>query len=724
MEKAFWISSSQPSSENRVYLFRKSFTVTDPHVTAAVCADSRYQLFINGKFVSEGPSKGNDQVTYYDEIDISRYLHEGENQVEAKVLFLADERHWSGIVRKNRAAFLFWARDDQSCLVCTDDSWECCLDEGYRFHASHYVHGNGPMDEEHFYGDLPRNWEKAVVLYPCFNQMMSDWGVLPKYPLQKSIIPRIKAEKSRAFLDAQFPVHIKTEDQPRFIDLEAEAYITGYPVITFSGKGTVRVIYAEAYATSMKGAMPIKNYDRKDKTGSIMGAGDLVHIDAEKAAYSPYWCRAFRFIRLQVEPGSDITVLSAKYKPYRYPLAIENNFSCSDPQFNEMWKVGINTILNCLHETYEDCPYYEQQQYVEDSYLEILFTIMLTRDYAPVRKCILDIWHSQSPDGMVLASAPAMAKQQTTCNAIFWIMMIQKYALYSGDRALVKHLLPSVNKALDLFDQYLTKDGVVGPMPYGLFIDWVDSWQHGFYPQGSRDNPSSIINCMYAYGLLIGEELCRMCGRNGLAGEYRERYEALLPNIRNFFYDPEKKLFRNTVEDRFSEHAQIWAVLAGAAEHPKELLENMNLEEKCSFCYQFFLLRAYEKAGIHYNLSNVLAPWSEMLKQNATTWFETPGEARSDCHGWSCVPLYEFTTKLLGISLTAPNAVTIRPEQNGLSWAKGTLPLPAGNISVSWEQSDNGLHLMVKAPQSITKTILLPSGKTITSDLEEICLTD
>lgn len=49
-------------------------------------ADTRYKLFVNGKRVAVGPARGSPWIWYYDTLDISPYLQDGENEIVFVVL--------------------------------------------------------------------------------------------------------------------------------------------------------------------------------------------------------------------------------------------------------------------------------------------------------------------------------------------------------------------------------------------------------------------------------------------------------------------------------------------------------------------------------------------------------------------------------------------------------------------------------------------------------------
>ena len=61
MKHSYWITDSAAVfNENAMYVFKKTFSLSDAEITAAeveISAEARYTLFINGNFVSHGPCK-------------------------------------------------------------------------------------------------------------------------------------------------------------------------------------------------------------------------------------------------------------------------------------------------------------------------------------------------------------------------------------------------------------------------------------------------------------------------------------------------------------------------------------------------------------------------------------------------------------------------------------------------------------------------------------------
>ena len=116
--------------------------------------------------------------------------------------------------------------------------------------------------------------------------------------------------------------------------------------------------------------------------------------------YEPFWFRTFRYVELEIEthPSSPLELLQVTFRETHYPLEKTTQITKfpSDEE-SKLWDISINTLRNCMHETYEDCPFYEQNQFGMDSRLQILFTYQLSNDDRLARKCMQE-FHSHWMD--------------------------------------------------------------------------------------------------------------------------------------------------------------------------------------------------------------------------------------------------------------------------------------------------------------------------------------
>ncbi len=85
--------------------------------------------------------------------------------------------------------------------------------------------------------------------------------------------------------------------------------------------------------------------------------------------------RTFRFIVIKASDGKLAEMPAVPvYRRTGYPLIVESTVDSSTPWVKQLWDICLRTLQNCMLETYIDCPYYEQLQFIMDTRLQMLFT--------------------------------------------------------------------------------------------------------------------------------------------------------------------------------------------------------------------------------------------------------------------------------------------------------------------------------------------------------------
>ena len=721
-----WIRATERPNDPTFYYFTKEFDApAGATLTASSCGDSRYVLYLNGHLVSEGPCHGSEYVTYYETEDLTPYLVEGKNTLVAKVLYVTDG-YFISVYRNSHPAFWFDGKmtvDGETTTIGTDGSWCCAREDACSFINGPGVHISICPFEIWSGASQTSPIAIATMHEPNFEKKCYNlFGLIEPYVMAPRPIPAMETEEYRPMT----PVR----NGDGFIEFDSIMYSTAKVHFTFKAKaGTkVRLIYAECYSVANEKGDRYKAvrdaYD--DPTARIDGAFDCLIATGEEQTFVPFWFRSFRFIRVEFE-DPDIEIKSFTFGRFHYPLDNAGTFSCSNERFNQMWAISRNTVLCCMHEMYVDCPYYEQQQYDMDSALEMLFTMRMSADYRMPFKSILDLAHSQISDGMLQANYPSVTVQIIPDFTLFWILMLRDYLRYAGNAkeeiTRVRSLLGTVTKALEGFETYMTEDGLVGVTPYWHFVDWVPGWHVGV-PGGGFEEPITVTSLMYAAALKAAAEICEQVGRPGIASDYRARASEILDNVRRCCYDEELGLYRNTPSTKmYSQHTTLWAILSGAVTGEEagalvdRTFDGRVKVDVCSFSMNHYMFRALELANRYEYAPRQLAGWEKMLDLHCTTWCENPDSPRSECHGWSSAPIYEFSEMVLGVYPTGDgySSVRIKPyvEGYGLDWAKGTIPTPHGIISVAWEKQDGELILDVSLPEGMDMPceVILPNGQ-------------
>lgn len=750
---------------NESVFFRRAFTVPDAECRLLVrlTGDSRYRFSINGQQIVFGPAKGDDHIHYYDSVDLSAYLEPGANVLTAWVLHYAPGGSLAGplsIGRSYRGAFLLDGEleDRQGATLetlHTDERWRCTRDASYALVYESYMSGNWLGGIEQVDGALvPCGWQSPSfddTAWPPAVAVMetsNPFGLIGPWRLAPRTIPFLY-EEERYFKTVKRASGVADRGEPLirffarggdagaplvvpprsrlYVELDAGVLTTGFLRAEWTGGAGARLSYqcAECYeGTNADGS-------RRKGVRDDSSAGQLLRGDSDRYAaagsgrdpalpesYEPFWFRTFRFVALCIETADEPLRLSRfLYRETGYPLKVDTTFECSDPRLKPLWDISLNTLQRCMHETYEDCPFYEQLQYTMDTRLEMLYHISISRDARLGRKAIVHFHHSRLPSGMLQCRYPSSEPQVIPAFALYWIMMLRDYVLYFGDDGLLRECRATVDGVLEWFDDRLTPEGLVGPAPaeYWSYIDWVRGWPVGV-PPAAEQGPLTVVSLMYAVALEEAAQLMAWSGRPGLAAEYEARSASILQAVRSRCWSEERALYRDgPAVESYSQHAQIWAVLAGAAsaEEAGPLMDRMLADaslDKASYSMSFFLFRALSRAGRYERTYALWKDWEDMAALNLTTWAEDAIDQRSDCHGWGALPLYEFPSELLGVRPSAPGyaEIAIEPKPGSLDWAKGSVATANGPVQVVWTAEGGRFKVDVDGPAGIPVRLVLP----------------
>lgn len=382
----------------------------------------------------------------------------------------------------------------------------------------------------------------------------------------------------------------------------------------------------------------------------------------------------------------------------------------------------MRTLENCMMETYMDCPYYEQLQFAMDTRLEALFTYAVSNDHALAGKALLDFHYGMQPEGLTAGKYPSAYLQILSTFSLHYIYMIWEYYQQTGEYETIRCCLGDIDRILDYFDARIGEDGLVGHLGFWEFVDWQADWaEFAGSPRALQQGPSTIINLMYAYGLFCGSRLFDEIGRKGLAEEYRLRRDAVLGAVGKRCWDEEKEMYREGPKCRqYTQHAQAWAVLNGLEDGgcAQRILTNAREDGKvlkCTFSTAYEWFRALEKAGMYQDLGEGLKDWIQLLELDCTTCPETPKEARSDCHAWSALPIYEMVRVFAGVQQEGIGwgKVRIAPHSDLLPDLMGQVITPAGIIELEYRRCLGKMKYRLVIPKGMRAEFVFPEGQCV-----------
>ncbi len=723
MKDSRWITKEGAgASDNGTYYFKKSFNldvVKDAKVE--ISAQARYKLYINGSFVACGPCKGTREKTYFDTVSVTEFLKRGENEIFVEVLQLVStdmEGKMSPIEGVIRVGAMLLALELTCGDVCvkTDESWLVCKAESIKHISASSCYSAATREIVDF--SKENVYENAKVQCGISNGEADHywWGGTNKCFLFERPIP---------MLDFKDKTDIVKFDGEFF---EADYLTFGFPKFKISGKGTVRLYYFECF-TEIQGKTNNVRTDRTlDFTKEMY---DEITVDGE-FLYEPFWFRCFRFIKPEIT--GDVSVSLEKMVEVNYPMEVRQNYDFGRSDDNKLWEISVRTLQRCMHETYEDCPFYEQLQYCMDTSTQMLFNYQLTQDDRLARKAMDDFAQAQLSDGLMPSRTPSVGDQHIPTFQFYFIFMVYAHYIRFGDVSLVRKHLRAIDGVVEWFSNHINEDGVVGQSKYWNFVDWAKPWHYvenendGGVPVGVNGGVIGLYNPMMAYFLQCGAKLNAICGRNDVANEYLEKAEMLKANTEKYFYNEEKGLYADNMDKTlYSQHMQTWCVLSGVAtgRKAKQIMKNsLALEAKATYAFAYFYFRALEICGLYDYTEEMMNSYRGLLKLNCTTVPETPEYSRSDCHAWGALAIYEFSATVLGVRTdnVAEKSISIKPYVKGRDKACGTVSTIAGDVYVSWKKNGKKFEITVKSDENVKKTIYMPDGKILSTSVSGLTL--
>ena len=492
------------------------------------------------------------------------------------------------------------------------------------------------------------------------------------------------------------------------------------------GRGAeTELLEAECY--SIPGDQGYEKANRLDKeNGQLVGYTNTYVVSGagqrgKPEVYEPYWFSTFRFVQLTVRTAQEpLTLHRISYEETGYPLEVGTQVTTSDPSLSGIWEISLRTLRRCMQESYMDCPFYEQLQYVMDTRAEILFTYAVSADDRLARKAIDDFSRGQRSDGLLNCSYPNVNSNVIPGFSLYYILMVHDHMMYFGDRAFVRRYLPVIERILNFFDAHLTPEGLVGQVggviyeaPFWSFIDWAQQWldTSGMPPAG-LSGPITMESLLYILGLQRAAELAEYIGRNDTAKEYRVRAVAVQNAVRGSCMNPDGMITDGPKSADVSQHGQVFGILTKTLtpeEGRRNLLAAIQNPDYacCTVAMRYYLFRALEKTGLYEYTDQYWDTWRRMVSDGCTTSVESDQNPHCECHAWGALALYELPCVILGVRPAAPGYEKIRvsPVPGYLTHASGTARTPRGDIHVRWKKEADGLKVKVDCPEELKKLI-------------------
>lgn len=605
--------------ENSHILFRKCFRLEKAAANAKIyiTADDCYKLYLNGVFVAQGPAPAYHHCYNYNEIDITAYLHAGENT-------LAVHTYYQGLINRVwqsgdfRHGLLLDLIADGETVICSDESflthrhtaYTALGESGYR--TQFMERYDSRAGECGFYKpDFDdKSWEKAS-LRTCV-----DYTTVP----QRS--------KMLVFEEIK-PQSVRTAGNRISVDF-GRMYV-GTVSARAKGKNGEKITLRMGQELNGDGSVryELRCNCRYMEEWILSGNDDRL----EQFDY-----KAFRYLELESQDGaeiSDICLISRHY-PFTLKARLGAMFA-GDETAESIWKLCLHSQKYGIQETIQDCPDREKGFYLGDGCYDVFTNYILTHDDSMVRKLIDDAFASSFIcEGLMTCMSCSFMQEIAEYPLIMPDLMLWHYRA-AGDREYLRENIKKMERVLDFYREHYEHDGIVKDFDRWCVVEWPKNYQDGYaadVTEGKVSHEAHIaINAYYYRAVSVTNKLCRIAG----LARYREDEKYLHDAIIDMFYDSRAHLFVDGAEHRHI--SLVGNVFPFAFDMAPDAVFEENFrklyrekgEDATSFFTTFPLLMKFTRMGDDEQVKKIIlheGTWRRMLREGATATFEGWGK---DC---------------------------------------------------------------------------------------------
>lgn len=684
-EQAKWIWSQNAEGTDcyTEFLVREDFEAKDT-VNMRISVDSNYAVYVNGVFADSGQYGDYPHYKVFDSIDLSKHIIAGENHIAIVVWYYGID---SFTYYKAESGLLFELEKNGKVVVSSNES---VLSRKSR----RFVSGRNQLITSQlgltFQMDMREDngWMTGKDL-----QGFSDSVIRENMP-QKLYPREIKKQLVKA------PVETKVVHQGSFSYVEDEgsdgdkmqhANLAFSRIVEMgsrdeevihlkkqSGEGIYFIVDLQSeYAGYLEYDLEVSEdcqmeigwgehlIDGRCRTG-IGGrnfSASAILKAGRNAFMNPFRRLGCRYIQFFLHT-EDVKIHYAGLRPVEYPLK-RKEYKSGNLLRDTIYAVSQETLIHCMHEHYEDCPWREQALYNVDSRNQMLCGYYGFEEYEFPRASLRLMARAIREDNMFPICFPTGNQMCIPSFTIAYPMQLAEYYWYSKDKETVAFCFEAAKRIVDGVIARIDETGLIPnydeTQGFWNFYEW-QPYLHGASYRG--ESYDMCLNAMFSYMLDYFMELCSIMGLDNEA--YQQVKKQLNTKIVEVFYDKEESLFqlcKGPQIRQFSVLANTYAYLCGAADGLdtakllQVILDNGTSDGNVipvtlsmnAFRYDA-LLKADREYYKTYILEEIDNKYLRMLREGATTFWETElgasdfDDAGSLCHGWSALPIYYYET--------------------------------------------------------------------------------
>ena len=765
-KSVIWFGANEINSDKPLSVgFRKEINIEDIPQKAEmmVFADSRYLIWVNGKYVDRGPCRFDPKGPMYDIINIKDYLLKGKNLIAILVqgnvaagINLKVMKHYPGLTAHIKiddqqiATDSTWLCSDQiPQQILTDKwTWSCILDK---------VDANS----------LDYDWQM-----PHFNDSLwkpsapvsgDSWGTF-----SKRAIPLLRETDlgSGTILQIRNRTTIDTIPK-RLSDNLPSKFKAGDEIVIDIGK--LSLIYWRMEMNATKGTevvfTPFQDFVKGEGKVSYNCIATYKAREGDQSFMSTD-TYGFRYLKIEVK-GGPFTLNNIQFFSRLYPNIRIAKFECNDNFLNKTWEQSSYTTEVLCEDGYVDSA--ERSEWMGDAAM-VQYPVgrmvisgpadgndsIIYSDPRLLRNMLIHIAQSQLEDGRLKAHHPSDRFDHhwfIDDYSCLWIQALRQYYENTADIGLVKELWPSLQKQMDWFLKQKNYSGLFTAREFFIHLD---------NPLRYQECQGATINAFIFKALDDASYLAKRLDKNIESDKYRKEASSLKSIFNQLMWCDTTGSFYSAVyypefsKDNKLDELKLMSIKDPASERPewangvsqwvekgnkvqptvqaalvalnrgivsddhfeavkKYLLAHYSdLKNPYSHMMLFDELYKFDQDSLDTEVLDIIRTrWKSMVNRvspgTSTEAFETKGYL---CHPFGLVPAYSLPSYVLGVRKPEPvweKTILIEPRLGNLTSVKGVGLTEFGPVPVEWQKDGgNSLKFSLEIPKNIKAVIRLP----------------
>lgn len=511
---------------NRHILFRKNFLCNKLSKNAKIyiSADDYYKLYINGRFVAQGPAPSYHFNYNYNVIDVSEYLQKGENLIAVHTLYQGlINRVWQS--GDNRHGLILDLVIDGETVVASDESfktsphtayaemgtcgYETQFLERYNSNATEVGFASPDFDDE--------NWKNAQIhRYADHTLTLQKSGMLE--------------------FETILPVNATVVGNHILYDFGSN-YV-GYLCVRAKGKKGDIVTVRCAQELNDDGTLRYKlraNCTYEEEWILSDGESFLDWFDY----------KSFRYAELSIP--ANVEILDVYFCVRHYPFVLKTQLK-SDYAFNkelrEIWNLCVHTQKYGVQEVIQDCMEREKGFYLGDGCYTALTNMILTGDDSMVRKLIDDAFSTSFISDTLVTCMCCSFMQEIAEYPLILVYLVLWHYNYTGDKEYLMQNFAKVTRLLDAYRRDYEKDGLLRDLDKWCVVEWPKNFQHEYdvdIREGQICKEAHVsINAYYIAAIRTANAIATVLS----LPQYRDE-APLISAFYTAFYDKDNHLFKD-----------------------------------------------------------------------------------------------------------------------------------------------------------------------------------